>query len=321
MLSRVANSIYWLGRYLERAENYARLIEVNFNLMMDLPPGLKEQWEPVVRITGDLDSYAARYDGFDQKQVIYYMAFDPENPNAITSSIKAARENARGIRENLTKETWEYLNDLYLYMTQRYEHKDWLLDDPREMFESIRKRILLLYGLAFNTGARTESWYFRQMGMYLERADKTSRFLDMKYHLLLPSPDMVGNPLDVLQWTALLKSVSGYNAYRRLYGAVEPVSVVDFLVLNRRFSRSIFYCLKEAEGCLNMISGNLQSGFGNTAEKALGTLRSRLEYADVRDVINQGLHEYLDDLQLELIRVSDHINVTYFQLGRMEGTY
>lgn len=316
MLSRVANSIYWLGRYLERAENYARLIEVKFNLMLDLPPGLKEQWEPVVRITGDLDSYTARYDGFDRRQVIYYMAFDHENPNSILSSIKTARENARGIRENLTKEAWEYLNDLYLYMTKRYEYKIWLQDDPRQMFESVRKRILLLYGLAFSSSVRTESWFFRQMGLYMERADKTSRFLDMKYHLLLPSPDMVGNPLDVLQWTSLLKSVSGYNAYRKLYGAIDPAQVVEFLVLNRYFSRSIFFCLKEAEDCLIKISGKQGNGYANPAEKALGALRSQLEFADVRDVILGGLHEFLDNFQLQLNQVSDHINVTCFQLGR-----
>jgi uncharacterized alpha-E superfamily protein len=188
MLSRVANSIYWLGRYLERADNYARFIDVNFNLMLDLPPDLKAQWEPLVITTGDQDLYKKKYDSFEIKKVIHFLTFDTDNPNSIISSINFARENARVIRENLTKETWEKLNELYHFVQKRAEKKDNGNDDPRAFFESVKNQILLLYGLADSTVARTEGWYFRQLGLFLERADKTSRIVDVKYHILLPSP-------------------------------------------------------------------------------------------------------------------------------------
>lgn len=315
MLSRVASSIYWLGRYLERAENYARFIDVNFNLMLDLPPDLKAQWEPLVVTTGDQDLYKSKYpNGFERKDVVHFLAFDLDNPNSIISSVSFARENARVIRENLTKETWEYLNELYHFVKKRAEKKDWSKDDPRAFFESVKNQVLLLYGLAESTVARTEAWYFRQLGLYLERADKTSRILDVKYHILLPSPKMVGTPLDYLHWTALLKSVTAFNTYRKFYGNIEPAKVVEFLVLNREFPRSVFFCIKMAEKCLHRISGSSNTGYKNTAEKAMGELRSNLEFTDAEEIFEMGLHEYLDQLQIKTNAISDKINENFFQI-------
>ncbi|WP_194774345.1 alpha-E domain-containing protein [Pararhodonellum marinum] len=315
MLSRVANSIYWLGRYSERAENYARFIDVNFNLMLDLPQDLKEQWEPLIQATGDYPVFVNKYGlDFDRKNVIYFLAFDEDNPNSVLSSVTNARENARIIRENLSKETWEKLNETYLFVKEGKDKKIWKKEDPRAFFERVKSAILLLYGLADSTVARTEGWYFRQLGQFLERADKTSRMLDVKYHILLPSPQEVGSPLDFLHWMALLKSVTAFNTYRRLYGNIDPSSVVEFLVLNKYFPRSVFYCLKAAEECLFKISGSNGQGFSNSAEKAMGELRSRLEYDDVEDVIKSGLHEYLDDLQFKLNQISNHIDTNFFQI-------
>jgi len=314
MLSRVANSIYWLGRYLERAENYARFIDVNFNLMLDLPQDMKEQWEPLIMTSGDSALYLSKYKNFDSKNVIHFLVFDLDNTNSIFSSITMARENARIIRENLTKETWEKLNELYHFVKEKSAVKDWKKEDPRMFFERVKNQILLLYGLAESTVARTEGWYFRQLGMYLERADKTSRILDVKYHILLPSPNMIGSPLDFLHWTALLKSVTAFNTYRRLYGNIIPSGVVEFLIFNKYFPRSVFYCLREAENCLSKISGGMESGFRNSAEKAMGELRSKLEFADVNDVIEIGLHEYLDDLQVKINQISNKVDSNFFQI-------
>ncbi len=314
MLSRVANSIYWLGRYLERTENYARFIDVNFNLMLDLPGDLEEQWEPLIKATGDDGIYRSKFEKFNKKEVIYFLAFDTDNPNSIISSVTAARENARIIRENLTKETWEKLNETYHFVKKGAEKREWKKEDPRAFFESIKNQILLLYGLADNTVARTEGWYFRQLGLFLERADKTSRILDVKYHILLPSVDEIGSPLDFLHWMALLKSVTAFNTYRRLYGNIDPSGVVEFLVLNKYFPRSVFYCLKEAENCLFKISGSNGSGFSNSAEKAMGELRSKLEFDDVNDVIENGLHEYLENLLVKINKISDKIDDNYFQI-------
>jgi len=315
MLSRVANSIYWLGRYSERAENYARFIDVNFNLMLDLPNDLKEQWQPLIQATGDYDIYIAKYGfKFDRKTVIFFLAFDEDNPNSVFRSISNARENARVIRENLSKETWEKLNETYHFVKEGRDKKIWKSEDPRAFFEKVKSGILLLYGLADSTVARTEGWYFRQLGQYLERADKTSRILDVKYHILLPSPEEVGSPMDFLHWTALLKSVTAFNTYRRLYGNIDPSGVMEFLVLNKYFPRSVFFCLKEAEKCLYKISGSDGQGYKNSAEKAMGELRSKLEFADVNDIINVGLHEYLDDLQIKLNKISNEIDSNFFQI-------
>ncbi len=314
MLSRVANHIYWLGRYLERAENYARFIDVNFNLMQDLPVDLKEQWQPLVAATGDIELYLQKNLGYERAQVLHFLTFDSENANSMLSSVNKARENARIIRENLTKETWEKVNELYYMLQDGLEKKIWKKEDPRQFYEMVKNQILLLYGLADATVARTEGWYFRQLGQLLERADKTSRILDVKYHILLPSPIEVGSPLDFLHWMALLKSVTGFNTYRRLYGNIDPSGVVEFLVLNKYFPRSIYYCLKEAERCLHNISGNTTDGFKTSAEKAMGELRSRLEYSEVDDIISIGLHEYLDTLQLKINHISDLIDSNYFRL-------
>ncbi|WP_114752188.1 alpha-E domain-containing protein [Pleomorphovibrio marinus] len=314
MLSRVANSIYWLGRYLERTENYARFIDVNFNLMLDLPGDLQEQWEPLILATGDDTIFRSKFDRFDKKEVIYFLAFDTDNPNSIISSVTAARENARIIRENLTKETWEKLNETYHFVKKGAERKEWKKEDPRAFFESVKNQILLLYGLAENTVARTEGWYFRQLGLFLERADKTSRILDVKYHILLPSVEEIGSPLDFLHWMALLKSVTAFNTYKRLYGNIDPSGVVEFLVLNKYFPRSVFYCMKEAENCLFKISGSNGTGFSNSAEKAMGELRSKLEFDDVSDVIGTGLHEYLESLLGKINTISNKIDDNYFQI-------
>ncbi|SEJ40739.1 Uncharacterized conserved protein, Alpha-E superfamily [Cyclobacterium xiamenense] len=314
MLSRVANSIYWLGRYLERAENYARFIDVNFNLMLDLPGDLKEQWEPLILATGDKALYQAKNQNYDMQEVIYFLAFDADNPNSLISSVSKARENARMIRENLTKETWEKLNETYHFVKRGSEGKVWKKEDPRVFFESVKSQILLLYGIADSTVARTEGWYFRQLGQYLERADKTSRILDVKYHILLPSPKEVGSPLDFLHWMALLKSVTAFNTYRRLYGTIDPSGVVEFLVLNQYFPRSVFFCLREAEQSLFKISGTNGSGFSNRAEKSMGELRSKLEFDDVNDIISTGLHEYLEHLQVKINHISNQINDNYFQI-------
>lgn len=314
MLSRVASHIYWLGRYLERAENYARFIDVNFNLMQDLPMDLKEQWGPLVAATGDLELYLKKYTGFERHQVMFFLTFDTDNPNSMLNAVKNSRENARIIRENLSKETWEKVNELYYMMQTGLEKKVWKKEDPRQFYEQVKNQILLLYGLADATVARTEGWYFRQLGQLLERADKTSRILDVKYHILLPSIYEVGSPMDFLHWMALLKSVTGFNTYRRLYGNIDPSGVVEFMVLNKYFPRSIYFCIKEAERCLHCISGNTTDGFNNSVEKAMGEMRSRMEYSDVDDIISEGLHEYLDKTQLKINHISDLIDINYFRI-------
>lgn len=312
MLSRVADSLFWLGRYTERAENYSRFIDVNFNLSLDLPPGMKEQWRPLITASGDEPLYAERYTDFSRESAIKFLAFDLKNPNSIISSVTKARENARQVRENISKETWEVLNDLYHYMNGCLLRKAWENEDP-ECFKQIKYKLQLFQGIGYDTSPRTQGWYFTKLGQFLERADKTSRILDVKYHVLLPSVEEVGSPLDFLHWNALLKSVSAYNAYKKLYGKIEPARIVEYLVLNPFFPRSILFCLIEAEQCLHEIS-DAKRGYTNPAEKEIGNLRSHLEYADINDVFKFGLHEYLDDLQTRINVTSTAIYNQYFKI-------
>ena len=314
MLSRVADSIYWMGRYIERAENYARFVDVNFNLMLDLPLGLKEQWKPLIAATGDIDLYLAKYDKFDRMNAIRFLVFDLENHNSMFSSISKARENARTVREKITKESWEKINEVYLTFQEAISQEFWKEEDPRKFIADVKYRIQLLYGISDNSVARTEGWYFLRLGQFLERADKTSRILDVKYHILLPSPNEVGTTLDILHWMALLKSVSGFNIYRQIYGNINPSNIVEFLVLNKYFPRSIFFCITEAQNCLHRLSNTPIQGFGNQAEKQVGMLQSQLEYYEVNDVISLGLHEFLDDLQLKINHISDAIRSSFFTI-------
>lgn len=313
MLSRVADSLFWLGRYTERAENYARFIDVNLNLSIDLPPGLKEQWEPLVTTTGDREFYLSLYKDFSRENVIRFLAFDLRNPNGIISCVTIARENARIIRETISRETWEVLNDLYFLIIKLEKKRIWKNDDQHNHFKQIKHHFQLLNGIADDTVPRTEGWYFSKMGQYLERADKTSRILDVKYHFLLPSIEEVGSPLDFLHWTALLKSVSAYNSYRRFHGSIKASSIVEYLLLNRYFPRSILFCLINVENCLHEISQSTR-GYSNPAEKAIGNVRAELEYSDINDIFNHGLHEYLDKIQSKFDVVSKAINDQYFKI-------
>ena len=314
MLSRVANCLFWLGRYVERAENYARFIDVNYNLSLDLPPGFPEQWQPLIAATGDKDLYVSLHgEDFSKEQAVFFLSFQDENPNSILSVVSKARENARIVRENIPRETWEALNELHHFLKNECDRKVWELDNPITSFNYIKSKIQQLNGIAFGSIPRYQGWYFTKMGQYLERADKTSRILDVKYHILLPSLEEVGSPLDYLQWNALLKSVSGYNSFRQLYQGITPQNIISYLMLNRYFPRSVLFCLVGVEDCLHEISSS-KRGFSNKAEKTTGAFRSKLEFADVHDIFQIGLHEYLDDLQLQLNHISAAVHDQFFKL-------
>lgn len=309
MLSRVASSIYWLGRYLERAENYARFLEVNYNLMLDLPPGENEQWEPIIKSTDDDAHFVKKYKNYTKKNVINFLAFDRGNPNSIISCINFARENARIIRESISKEAWEKINELYYFVKQQSELKNFKNDNPRHFFQTVKFQILFLYGLDESTVAKTEGWHFKQIGQYTERADKTSRILDVKYHILLPTPQMVGSPLDFLHWNALLKSVSGYNTYKKFHPNINPEGIVDFLILNKYFPRSILYCLNVVYDSLTKVSSKR-----NIVTVELRKLLLELESTTSNEIISSGLHEYVDELQMKINTISSKIDRKFFQI-------
>ena len=320
MLSRVADTIYWMNRYIERAENYARFMDVNFNLSLEMPPNVSEQWKPLVVTTGDWSLYESLYEKAEKKKVIYFLGFDQNNPNSIYNCIVKARENARAIRPEITKEVWEQINYLYYLVKSGLEKKRWQNKDPRDFFVEVKKGCQLLYGIFDATISRTDGWHFGKIGQVIERADKTSRVLDVKYHILLPSKEAVGSPLDLMQWAALLKSVSAYDMYRKKYGKLVPISIAQFLILDKDFPRSILRCLMQAEQSLYAITGNIE-GHSNKAEKHLGLLKSQLEYADIDDIFSGGLHEYLDNLQVKLNGVSSSVFETFFSVRNILERY
>lgn len=313
MLSRVANTIYWMNRYIERAENYARFMDVNFNLSLEMPPDVSEQWKPLVVTTGDWDLFEKLHTTAEKKKVIYFLGFDIDNPNSIYSCIVNARENARAIRPEITKEVWEQVNYLYYQVKSGLEKKRWQSKDPRNFFTEVKKGCQLLYGIFDATISRTEGWHFGKIGQLIERADKTSRVLDVKYHILLPTKEAVGSPLDLMQWAALLKSVSAYDMYRKKYGKLSSLNITQFLILDTDFPRSMLRCLFQAELSLHAITGHSE-GHTNSAERHLGMLKSQLEYADINDIFNSGLHEYLDDFQSKLNKVTVAFFESFFSI-------
>ena len=206
LLSRVADSVYWMARYIERAENVARFIDVNHNLTLDLPHGYHDQWQPIVDTTGDHEEFAERYGQATQETALRFLAFDQENLNSIYSCILAARENARSVRETISSEMWQQVNELYLLITS--ESRKAVPSSLGDFCHSVRMGCHLFQGITDVTMSQNEAWHFANLGRMLERADKTTRLLDVKYFILLPAIADVGTPYDDIQWTAVLKSAS-----------------------------------------------------------------------------------------------------------------
>jgi len=311
MLSRVADSIYWMSRYVERAENVARFVDVTLNLMLDMPVGSQHQWQPLIDTTGDTTDYAKRYGPATQANVFHFLTFDTENPNSIVSCLRTARENARSIREIISSEMWEQINQFYLTVNSATAARD-AFQNATEFFDQVKLTSHLFAGVTDATMTHGEAWHFCQLGRLLERADKTSRILDVKYYLLLPAASDIGTPYDDIQWAAVLRSASAFEMYRKKHGHISPTGVVDFLLLDPEFPRAIQKCLNNARGALHAISGTPAGMFRNQAEQFLGQLCSELAFANVDDIIAGGLHEYLDALQTKQNLVGQGIFETFF---------
>jgi uncharacterized alpha-E superfamily protein len=313
MLSRVADAIYWMSRYLERAENIARFIQVNWHISLeDHSTHEDQQWEPLLEITGDNELFAARYRESDPKSVIQFLTLDNDYPHSIISCLRAARENARTVREIISGTLWEQINMFYHMVHDLAHNKTVLYENPFQFCREVELRGMMLGGIASDTITHGEGWHFFQMGRLLERADKTSRILDVKYFILLPNVHYVGTIYDDIQWTALLQATNGLNAYRQQFGRISPGHVVEFLLLNRQFPRSTLYCLLNAQQSLHQIHGSPMGTYQNKAEKLLGQLCAELAYISVEQILTKGLHEFTDQLQVEMNRVDIAIGQLFF---------
>jgi uncharacterized alpha-E superfamily protein len=316
MLSRVANSLYWMSRYIERAENIARILDVNLQLLLDFrnldDNGLRDHWMPIVQCTGDQDSFVAQHQRATAAAVAEFMVFRQENPNSIVSSVCQARENARMVRDQITMETWEELNRLYLFVLSPPARQMWL-SSPTDFFNEIKASSLQLIGLSYATHIHNEGWWFSQAGRFIERADKTSRMLDVRYHTL-PERGVpkAANQTEVLEWSAILRSCSAWDVYKSIYGAeVHPRDVAELLLLNEDFPRSVRFCVDQLNGALRCISGVSGRRFSNEAEKLAGRLVAELQFSTIEEVFEAGLHDYLDRLQLKLNSIGEAMFNTY----------
>jgi uncharacterized alpha-E superfamily protein len=319
MLSRVADSIFWMSRSIERAQNIARFINVNLKLAIDLGTGASpdstgaafNQWSPLIYTTGDQARFEELYGVYNQRNVIDFLAFDLKNPNSIISCLRNARENARTVREMISSLMWEELNKFFLSVRSAACERA-ILDSPYEFFHQIILASHLLEGITDGTMSHGEAWHFAHLGRMLERADKTSRILDVKYFILLPSVGDIGTNIDTIQWAALLESASALEMYRKRHGRIAPESVAEFLILDREFPRAMHHCLIEAEKSLNAICGRRDDRMFNSAEQKLGRLRADVNYSQIREIIDRGLHEFIDDFQIKLNAVGTAIHETFF---------
>ena len=317
MLSRVASAIYWCGRYLERADNTARFIDVNLHMSLDAPIAFSDQWEPLVAVTGNKEAFYARYDEPSRDNVLQFLTHDPGNPSSIVSCLGRARENARSTREVMSSEMWEQINRFYLTVSSRgVRHRS--TRDAFSFYSEVKLLSNLVTGVADDTMSHDEAWHFFRLGKMIERADNTSRLLDVKYFLLLPSIDVVGGPVDEMQWTMILGSASALEMYRKRFGQVSPMNVVDFLLLDPDFPRSLLYCIVHADDSLRDITGSPSGAYRNRAEQWLGLLKAELAYASVADIIGSGLHEFLDGLQSKLNKVGFAIYEAFFNIQPVE---
>jgi uncharacterized alpha-E superfamily protein len=305
-----------MARYIERAENIARLVDVNLQLLLDLreldEKQLAAYWLPIVQATGDDKEFFKLHKRATGQAVTEFLVFQNENPNSIVQSICAARENARMVRDQLTLELWEELNRLYLFVRSPQARKVWDRS-PSEFFQEIKAGSLHLIGIASATLLHDEGWWFVQTGQFLERADKTTRILDVR-HETLPekgAPKIVSQT-NTLEWAAVLRSCSAWDAYKTFYGAdMNPRLVAEFLLFNDSFPRSVRFCVSELNRAVRRISGVAEGNFSNDAEKLTGRFLAELQFSTIDEIFDRGLHKYLDEAQTKLNDIGEALFRAY----------
>ena len=307
MLSRIADSIFWIGRYMERADNTARILDVNYHMLLEQPPDTyKLRWDPLITITGERKRFYQKYDEASARTAFEFLGFSEDNPNSISQCIILARENARAIRDRISRELWEDINGLY--------HKVIKLRDAGEglsgFCDAVKKGGHRFHGVCNATLPRDEGWHFLQTGCALERAEMTARILDVHYHQLLEGSEIL-NEARSHAWMAVLKSVAAYEFYKRQYTHIEPEKVAELMLLDSRHPRSVRFNLGIVQSSLYAISGSVPGTYGNEAERLTGRAHERLTYDSIDEIFSGGLHNYLQDLQETCRTIGAHVAETY----------
>lgn len=310
MISRVAEHCFWLARYLERAENTARVLEVNHTLLLDFHVPIEQQWKPLLIISG-IHDYK---DTTTAEHVQEFMTWDRDNPFSIASSLYWARENARIIREVISGEMWERMNFYHLWLQGPGSRATYRVSRV-DFYSQVRRVNQLMHGICDSTMSHGEAWAFFQLGTYLERASQVARILDVKYHMILPKLEDVGTPADNAHWLAILMSCSGYEAYHKNVRTVpvEPsTSIAEFLIFDELFPRSIHRCLWECETAAANVAGNLHGRDLTEPEKRIAALVEWLDERTIQTVIGDGLHESLTHIVEAIHDIGDAIHRTFF---------
>lgn len=312
MLSRVAESTYWMGRQVERAENMARFLEVTLELTLEQSEYLVDPWMPLVQASGDEEWFLENYVNADAENVTHYLAFNDAYHSSMLTCLRAARHNAKSIREMLSTEVFEDLNEFYHFVEDAAQDKNF--ETTAEFFDKVRRYCIRWAGVIQTTMPRDQTWHFLNAGRMLERADKTSRILDVKYYTLLQRMDDVGTAIDDLQWSSLLSNLSGFEAYRRKYHLIDLSHVLKFLITDRSFTRSIFFCVDRLHE--SILSIDEVCGGNRTTRSAIVALdaKQRIGEVDIKLLLG-GVHEYVDEVQNQLNQIGDCLIEDYFALA------
>jgi len=311
MLSRVANSIYWMQRSIERAENIARFILVNYYLSLDMPDWMGAQWEPLVMTTGDQDFFKEHFGEPNEENVLTFLLFDKNYSNSVINCLQNAKENARGVQEYINSEVIESINTI-VDKVQKAAFQKPNMEVLEDLLQDIKHFSHFVSGCTDATFNHDEAWQFKQLGTYMERADKTTRILDVKYFYLYPSIEDVNTPLDSIPWFSLLNSTGSMEMYMRKFGIIEPGKVLQFLLLDPEFARSVTFCLRSGLDCLKSITGNSADRFSTQSERELGALYSEVRFQSPEYIYNFGMHEYLDSLQVRFNLIGKAIQKDFF---------
>ncbi len=312
MLSRIADSLFWLARYIERAEDTARILDVTYHTLLEqAQQPYRLRWDPLVSMAGEETTYRQLYSEANAHNVFEFLAFSADNPSSIMQCVKKARENARTIRDRISREMWEDLNGLY-FTLERFHPQEEIAAGPHRFCEKVIFGSHRFHGVTDATLPHDEGWDFLRIGWALERAEMTARLVDVQYQTLLDAPGSVSAP-DNHQWMAVLKSVGAYEAYHRQYhAAIQPERVAEMLILHPQHPRSIRFSMTEMQAGLRAISKTGAGSYANEAERITGKVLERLRYDRIEEIFSGGLHDYLTELIRMLNAIGGAIARSYF---------
>ncbi len=312
MLSRIADSLFWLARYIERAEDTARILDVNYHMLLEQSQDAYQlRWEPLMVMAGEENLFRKLYSEVNAENVFEFLAFRHDNPSSIVQCIAKARENARTIRDCISREMWEDINGLY-HMVSRFNPTDEIVAGPHRFCDKIKFGTHRFHGVTDATLEHDEGWQFLRIGWSLERAEMTSRLVDVQYQNLLDELPTLGTP-DNHQWMAVLRSVGAFEAYhRQFHSSIEPEKVAGMLILQPLHPRSIRFSTTEVQSGLRAISGTSPGSYANEAERLAGRVVERLSYDKIEEIFKQGLHSYLNELSDMFRLIGSDIARNYF---------